>query len=76
MSCWCWSSLNQNFNYVRSLECDNSLALEASTMDFKMFDMFVELVSLLNKLLIVIVGNVSTLLEPRNLLHKFNKNGA
>lgn len=63
-------------NFIRSLDCDNSLALETSTVDFKTFDIFVELVSLLNKLLIVIVCNVSTSLEPRNLVHKFLKNGA
>ncbi len=38
-------------------------------MDFKAYEMFAKLVSSLNKLLLAILGNAFTTLEPKNLMN-------
>jgi hypothetical protein len=47
----------------------DSLALKVFAMDFKAYEMFAKLVSSLNKLLLAILGNAFTTLEPKNLMN-------
>jgi hypothetical protein len=47
----------------------DSLKLEIFAMDFKTYEMFAKLVSSLNKLLLAILGNAFTTLEPKNLMN-------